>query len=134
MKAARLERRLSAHYDAALSAVGLTVRQFSLLGHVAFAPGLAVQVLAQRVGIDATTLTRNLKPLVAAGWLTLTMDPDDRRLRRIELTAEGEAKLRDGLPHWRRAQTAITEALGARGSELANVLDKTAQRLKSLSG
>ncbi len=76
---------MTAVYDHALAAVGLRVTQFSLLGHLRGLAGLAMTDLAGRLDMDRTTLTRNLAPLIAAGWVEVTPSPDDasRRLGRI---------------------------------------------------
>ena len=61
-------------YDQALEPAGLTIGQFGLLAHLATIAageggGIAIGTLAHARGMDPTTLTRNLKPLVAKGWI-----------------------------------------------------------------
>jgi DNA-binding MarR family transcriptional regulator len=131
MRAARLERRITRLFDSALGKAGLTVRQFNLLAQAAYAPGLSVQALAARTEVDPTTLTRNLKPLIANGWLTLNRDDADARLRRIILTDAGRAKLDDGLELWRAAQAAAAAAFGAQTPTIADALDQAARALKA---
>lgn len=70
-----------------------------------------VNELAEVLGMDRTTLTRNLKPLEREGCLR--SDPgQDRRTRVVSLTTEGEAALAKALPLWRQAQTHVEETLG----------------------
>jgi DNA-binding MarR family transcriptional regulator len=131
-RAHRFERRVSAIYDAALGEVGITVRQFNLLGQVAHTPGLAMARMAQRVLVDPTTLTRNLKPLIDKGWLRIEADTADARAKKIFPTAKGLAKLRAALPYWRRAQAEVSAALGGREADnLRGALEKSTQRLRA---
>jgi len=69
-KLRQLMRRVSQHYDAELGKIGLKTTQYSLLSHVARLGPIRPSELAQAMTIDASTLTRNLKPLAAAGWIT----------------------------------------------------------------
>ncbi len=65
----RLARRITHVYDRHLAELGLRITQYSLLSNVRARPGLPMGDLAQRMGMDRSTLTRNLRPLVAAGWV-----------------------------------------------------------------
>ena len=66
--------------------------------------GIGVGALADRLVMDPTTLTRNLRPLARDGLLTLEPDPDDRRSRSLRLTAKGREALQAARPAWARAQ------------------------------
>ena len=77
-KTRQLSRLLSRHYDAELAACGLKTTQYSLLSHVVQLGPIAPGELARRMGLDASTLTRNLQPLLAAGWLLQDAGPDAR--------------------------------------------------------
>jgi hypothetical protein len=59
----RLARKLSFLYDTRLSPEDLTITQYSLLADIERAGQLSHAVLAEKVGMDRTTLTRNLRPL-----------------------------------------------------------------------
>src|SRR5271163_2723023 len=79
----RAGRHVTQLYDQALESAGLTIGQFGLLAHLAAAgtssgSGIAIGTLAHARGMDPTTLTRNLKPLVAGGWVTDAPDTRDR--------------------------------------------------------
>jgi DNA-binding MarR family transcriptional regulator len=111
----RLTRRITAVYDRELAAVGLRVTQYSLLSnlrHAAGAQGLAVSELAERMDMDRTTLTRNLKPLIGQGYAALAADAADARVRRALLTPEGAAALDAAKPYWLRAQREVNRTLG----------------------
>jgi DNA-binding MarR family transcriptional regulator len=72
---------------------------------------------ADLLGVERTTLTRNLRPLEAKGWVVGASDRADQRVRRVELTAKGRAAAAKALPAWRRAQAgvgALMERYGVR--------------------
>jgi DNA-binding MarR family transcriptional regulator len=112
----RTTRRITQIYDRLLEPAGLTVNQFGLLARLYGASLreelLSVSVLAERVGMDPTTLNRSLKPLQAAGLIANGADPADQRIRAVLITEEGTAKLRQAVPLWRQAQALIDEAVG----------------------
>src|SRR5690349_19240741 len=72
----RIARKLSAFYDTILSPEGLTITQFSLLASIARAGQLSHMALAEKAGMDRTTLTRNLRPLTRAEWVAATAGTD----------------------------------------------------------
>jgi DNA-binding MarR family transcriptional regulator len=112
----RITRRVTQLYDRYLEPAGLTVNRFGLLAHLYGASlrgeRLAISTLAERVGMDPTTLNRSLKPLESAGFVTNGSDPADQRVRAVLITAQGIAKLSEALPQWRKAQVHIDAALG----------------------
>jgi DNA-binding MarR family transcriptional regulator len=113
LKLRQLDRVVTRHYDAYLSATGIKNTQYSLLAHVVALGPIRPSDLAQRMGLDASTLTRNLQPLVSQGWLRLGPG-DDARSRRIEATKEGHAKRSEAKREWKRAQLALNARLGAK--------------------
>jgi DNA-binding MarR family transcriptional regulator len=117
-------------YDQHLGLLGLTVTQYSLLGHIRVHDGIAIGALAERLIMDPTTLTRNLKPLERRGLVALARDPNDRRSRRLHLTDEGRSVFIEAKPLWARAQRQVEDALGNRGaSALDAALDRAIERL-----
>lgn len=126
----RLSRLVSQVYEQEMQSTGLTVGQFSLLGQLCGAAqagrvGMPAKRLADRLDIDPTTLSRTLKPLKARGLIRAVADPEDGRVRLIEITAAGWLKLLRAIPAWRRAQRRLTEALGG---DTAAGLGKTLER------
>ena len=107
----RAARAISGMYDARLQAVGLRGTQFSLLVAVALAGEPPVTMLAERLGLDRTTMTRNLSPLIREGLIE-DAAADDRRVHRVKLTAKGRRTLERALPLWNEAQAEIARALG----------------------
>ncbi len=107
----RTARKLSLVYDHALSRVGLTVTQYAVLVNVARARQVSRTVLASSLGMDRTTLTRNLGPLERAK-LIVKAPSADRRERLLCLSAEGKRKLRASYAIWESVQSEFVRRLG----------------------
>lgn len=110
-KLRQLQRRVGQLYDQALAGVGLKTTQYSLLSHVLRLGPVRPGALAQAMTMDASTLTRNLKPLVTAGWLSVHAGADGRS-RLVAITEAGRDKRRQAQPHWRGAQESLNRRLG----------------------
>ncbi|MDP9107930.1 MAG: MarR family winged helix-turn-helix transcriptional regulator [Pseudomonadota bacterium] len=106
----KLARNVSRLYDLHLATVDLKTTQYSLLKNIAH-QALPVAQLALRLATERTTLTRNLKPLLGAGWATLA-DGADARQRIVTITAAGRAKLASAHHAWHAAQTELDQILG----------------------
>lgn len=109
--AQRAARALARRFDAALRPVGLTSGQYSLLMSLNRAEPPALGAVAELLGMDRTTLTANLKPLIRRGWAASAVDPADRRGRRLILTVKGRKVLKAALPIWRRTHAEIDAGL-----------------------
>jgi DNA-binding MarR family transcriptional regulator len=106
----RAAREVSQVYDRALAAVDLSLNEYSILKRIAPKPRVLGE-FAMELGMDRSTLTRNIKPLLDAGWLH-ELRGDDARQRVIAITADGRHRLAAAHPHWRRAQKRIQAAFG----------------------
>jgi len=71
--------------------------------------------VAVLLAMDRTTLTAALKPLERRGLVTVTIDPADRRQRRLALTQRGRRRLAAAVPIWDREHTAIDALFGVEG-------------------
>ena len=130
MRLRKASRRLSQIYDHSLEAAGMTVTQYGLLGHLAKFDGIGIGALAEKLIMDPTTLTRNLRPLERQGFVAMKPDRRDRRSRCLHLTASGRAAFESAEPAWVRAQRRIEEALGgAEASALNAALDRVLEKL-----
>ena len=109
-KLRKLTRAMSRLYDQQLAMVGLKTTQYSVLANAARA-ALPVAELAELLGLERTTLTRNLKPLTDAGWVELKSGRDSRQ-RIVTITAAGRAKVKQAYVVWRRAQTEFEQLMG----------------------
>jgi DNA-binding MarR family transcriptional regulator len=130
-KARQLSRLLSRHYDAELARAGLKTTQYSLLTHVLRLGPLAPGELARHMGLDASTLTRNLQPLLTAGWL-LQEAGTDARSRVVSITPTGREKQAEALRRWKVAQQNINATLGTeRVVALHALLDASIAQLQA---
>ena len=121
----RLARKLSSHYDTLLSPEDLTITQYSLLANIERAGQLSHTVLAEKVGMERTTLTRNLRPLTRAKWVA-SATGQDRRQHLLQLTAAGRRKLVRSLPLWEEAQGQFLSQIGTESlQELRALLAST---------
>ena len=126
----RLSRRITHVYDRHLAELGLRTTQYSLLSNVRARPGLPMGDLAQRMGMDRSTLTRNLRPLVVAGWVR-TGRGEDARTVCAWLTDAGRALQARARAHWRRAQDDFESRLGhANAQALHRMAESVAGRLE----
>ena len=69
--------------------------------------------IAEAVGLDQTTLSRNLQLLITNKWIKRTRSATDARQSLYAITAAGEKLQKEALPHWSRAQQRMREVLGA---------------------
>lgn len=109
----RASRRVTQVYDHELASAGLSLNQYSILRRTEREPRV-LGGLAEELGMDRTTLTRNLSPLMDAGLLE-TVRGKDARQRVIALTATGRSRLAAARPLWQRAQSIIDAMLGDTG-------------------
>lgn len=129
----KLTRRLTRIYDAHLSAKGIKVTQYSLLANAARGER-TLSEFAGELEMDRSTLSRNLTPLVAQGWVSISIGADPRS-RSISVTAAGRRKLKSALPHWRKAQCEVESILGAAGvGELHRRIERALAALPLSSG
>jgi DNA-binding MarR family transcriptional regulator len=110
-KLRQLTRRVSQHYDYEMAKIGLKTTQYSLLSQVLHLGPIRPGDLAKAMVLDASTLTRNLKPLVAAGWVTIVSDIDSRS-HLVGLTEAGREKRSEAQRRWKAAQDSLNELLG----------------------
>ncbi len=125
----KLARLVSQRYDRELAPVGININQYSILRR-ASRRAQGVSELARELGMDRTTLTRDLKPLIASGWVELASG-EDARQRLVHITTNGKRLLTRAQPLWRKAQDIIDDSLGAsRVEALHTQLDRAAQQLQ----
>lgn len=111
LKLRQLMRRVAQHYDLEMAQAGLKTTQYSLLSHVLKLGPLRPGELALSMKVSASTLTRNLKPLTDAGWLSLSAGTDARS-RMVAITAAGRAKREEARHRWKVAQDGLNQRLG----------------------
>lgn len=111
LAAQRAARTLVRRFDEALRPADLTSGQFSLLMSLNQPSPPSIGSIANLLAMDRTTLTANLKPLERRGLLDIAVDPEDRRSRRLVLTAKGRRVLAEALPIWQRLHAEIDRSL-----------------------
>jgi len=131
----RVARQATRLYDTLMAPTGLTGAQFGLLAQLYGAQlrvsGLSQTALAERIGVDPTTLTRNLKPLGAAGLVQSVPDPADRRVHLLTITDAGRARLAQAAPLWQQAQAILIEQVGQEAVLALNgLLELTSKRVQ----
>lgn len=105
LNAQRTARRIARLYDQALRPVAVTSGQFSILAALNQPDLVPLAKLASALGLERTTLTRNLRALENRGLVSTERNETDRRLRFLRLTKAGREKLAAAMPHWRMAQS-----------------------------
>jgi len=128
-----LSRRITQLYDDTLAPCGLRSTQFSLLAHVRqtrAGRSPSVTELADRLRMDRTTLTRNLRPLLAAGLVALQGSADARR-KAVVITPAGEAAFREARELWKQAQQRVRTLGGASTiAQLEQLIDSLLPRFE----
>jgi DNA-binding MarR family transcriptional regulator len=131
LKLRQFMRQVAQHYDAKMSKAGLKTTQYSLLSYVDKLGPIRPGELAASIKMDSSTLTRNIKPLVEAGWVTLSAG-SDARSRLVAITEEGRSKRTEAKRQWRVAQDGINHLLGrSRVAELHALIDSSMDLLSS---
>jgi DNA-binding MarR family transcriptional regulator len=120
-----LNRVITNFYDDALRPLGLKVSQLNIL-IVTARLGLARPAqVCEILQLDASTLSRNVKPLQAHGWVEVVPE-EDARVQPFRLTSQGRRLIEKAVPAWEKAQRQATELLGSEGVAL---LDKAAKKV-----
>ncbi|MEO6920881.1 MAG: MarR family winged helix-turn-helix transcriptional regulator [Collimonas sp.] len=112
----QLTRKMTNIYDHYLAADELTIGQYSLLAKIGKYGPIGVITLAANMGMDRSTMSRTLKPLIALGWIQTVNLPlkmlTDKRSFGVSLTADGQKKWKGSISNWRKAQNEIDAILG----------------------
>lgn len=111
LKLRKLMRQVAQHYDAEVGKTGLKTTQYSLLAHICRLGPLRPVDLARTMKLTPSTLSRNLQPLVAAGWVVVEAG-DDARSRQVVATDAGRDKYQEARRRWRVAQEGLNALLG----------------------
>lgn len=104
-------RRITQFLDREMTGVGLSVAQLGLMAQIAVASDDTLGALAQRSGLDQSTLSRNLRTLESEGLIEIAVVETDLRRRMVWLTETGARRLEAAIPIWRRAHARLTKRL-----------------------
>ncbi len=131
-KLRRFTRQLGRFYDQRMAECGLKTTQYSLLATLARLEPVQPADLARALSMAPSTLTRNLQPLVNAGWVSIDPGPDARS-HLLALTAVGRAKRDEAGSVWKSTQQAMNRALGGeRVAQLHALVDECRAALEQL--
>jgi DNA-binding MarR family transcriptional regulator len=122
-------RRISGFLEERMRATGLNIAQFGLMTHIAAAPDDTIGALAERCGLDQSTLSRNLRLLEREGLVEIVTAEKDLRRRAVWLTEKGASGLEAAMPVWRRAHAALAALI--RPEQVRALASKTRNLVKS---
>jgi DNA-binding MarR family transcriptional regulator len=108
----RTARMINQIFDDALNPIGLRTTQFTTLCVVEGNPGISINKIAEEIGADRTTLTRNLSVLAKEGLVGITKNRSDPRIKEVTITKRGHTLLAAAFPHWEKTQERIISAMG----------------------
>ena len=114
-------RKITRLYDRYMQESGIRVTQFTILSQLMLRGEMPIGKLAAILGMERTTLTRNLTPLEQHGWISINAG-DDPRARVIGITGQGRSVVRRSFPVWSKAQAHIGKLLGADGQAALKLL------------
>ena len=114
-------RKITRLYDSAMQKIGLRATQFTILSQLMLRGEMTIGKLATILGMERTTLTRNLTLLEQRKWISIKAG-EDPRARMIGITASGRSMVRRGFPVWSEAQARVGKMLGADGQSALKVL------------
>jgi DNA-binding MarR family transcriptional regulator len=104
-------RRITGFLNRRMQGSGLSLAQFSLMAQIAAARDDTLSELAQRIGLDQSTLSRNLQVLEAAELVEIATTGTDARRRAVWLTERGAQSLEAALADWKRAHGELSKRL-----------------------
>ena len=124
----QLSRIITRVYDDAMRPLGITASQYTLLAQLASRDGITAVEIGHELDIEKSTLSRNLKRLLALGHLVMD-PPAGRRGRGLHLTPKGEAVLKEAYPIWQDAQRRATAVMGPESRTVLDGLLDQAEKL-----
>ncbi len=120
------------HYEEVMKPCGLRNTQFSLLVATCLMDNPLINDLAQVLGMDRTTVSRNVKPLQRDGFLSI-VPGEDKRSRHIVVTVAGKQRLLQAIPLWQKANQSLQQKVGLENTQqLLETLNTFANQLSGL--
>jgi DNA-binding MarR family transcriptional regulator len=113
----RAARAMTRLFERQLRPHGIRATQFTALVMLSMSGPLSIGALAKAIGVERTTLSRNLVRLEARGWIEIVGAAADARSRIVSVTSQGRDMLAAALPAWQRAQGAARTAIGGAGAD-----------------
>lgn len=123
----RAARAITRAFDRQLRPHGVRATQFSVLAMLSLGGPKTIGELADALGLERTTLSRNLALIEGRGWVRIRPG-EDARARLVEITAKGKAAIAAALPAWRTAQSTTAGAVGEAGAAALRKLGRRSVR------
>ncbi len=108
-------RRTTQFLEERMARSGISFSQFGLMAEIASASDDTVSALAQRMGLDQSTLSRTLRTLEAGGLVEIATVESDQRKRMVWLTEKGARRLEAALTAWRQAHAELSRHVSVDG-------------------
>jgi DNA-binding MarR family transcriptional regulator len=124
----QLSRIVTRVYDDAMRPHKITASQFTLLTQLANQDGITAAEIGSTLDIEKSTLSRNLKRLLALGHIKMD-PPAGRRGRGLHLTPGGKVVIQEAFPLWQAAQKRAIEVMGLESRRTLDDLLSQAERL-----
>ncbi len=124
----QLSRIITRVYDDAMRPLGITASQYTLLAQLAARDAITAVEIGHELDIEKSTLSRNLKRLLALGHINMD-PPAGRRGRGLHLTPKGQAILKEAYPIWLEAQKRAVNVMGADSRDVLDALLAQAEKL-----
>ena len=126
----RISRVITQFFDAEVRRHGIRPTQFPILGALQARNGWRMAELSEWLGMERTTLVRNLRPLQRDALVRAKGGGRGGHVE-LEITEKGRAALAKMLPAWRSAQHKVVGVLGKeRWSSIIRDLEEVATELK----
>ena len=113
----KASRVISQFYDQYLRQAGLRGTQYALMAHIDSFEGLSLTELAEILGMEQSTITRNVELLAKKGYITVAVHHLNGRKKSASLTKIGQKKMKEAWPFWKEAQDALQNQLGTKQLE-----------------
>ena len=104
-------RRITQFLDREMAGSNLSLAQFGLMAQIAASADDTLGALAERTGLDQSTLSRNLRTLEGEGLVEIAVVETDLRRRAVWLTETGARRLEAAIPVWRKAHAKLARRL-----------------------
>ena len=98
-------------YDNAFKSSGLLSTQLGVLDIICNTEDIRISDLAEKQGMDRTTLTRNLSVLEKQGYIKITSG-NDQRTRIVTATHKGRRAVSKAIPLWNDVQRKVRQEMG----------------------
>ena len=107
----RAARAVTLLYDNAFRSSGLLSTQLGVLHVIYKSDSIRISHLAKELGMDRTTLTRNLSVLQRQGFIKISSGKDNRT-RIVTITNKGRTTIAKAIPLWNDVQNKVKKKMG----------------------